>query len=100
MAPYRRRHTNLYPRTTPIEAQRKTIEKAKLKDSKVKNFLFQAIDREILETIYNKGTSKEIWSSMRRKYQGSTRVKRAQLQALKREFELLTMKEEETVENY
>jgi len=34
--------------TRTIEAQRKTIEEAKLKDLKVKNYLFQAIDKEIL----------------------------------------------------
>lgn len=86
--------------TILTEAQRKTVEEAKLKDLKVKNFLFQAIDRETLETIFNKATSKEIWSSMQRKYQGSTRVKRAQLQALRREFELHTMKGGESVDSY
>ncbi|BAT81343.1 hypothetical protein VIGAN_03103900 [Vigna angularis var. angularis] len=35
---------------------------------------------------------------MRQKHQGSTKVKRAQLQALRREFELLTMKEGEKVD--
>ncbi|XP_050902500.1 uncharacterized protein LOC127114184 [Lathyrus oleraceus] len=76
------------------------MEEAKLKDLKVKNYLFQAIDREILETILDKGTSKAIWRSMQQKYQGSTKVKRAQLQALRREFELLTMKEGEKVDNF
>jgi len=41
-----------------------------------------------------------IWQSMQQKYQGSTRVKRAQLQALRREFELLTMKDAETIDQY
>lgn len=82
------------------EAQRKNVEDAKLRDLKVKNFLFQAIDREILETILEKGTSKEIWDSMKKKYQGSTKVKRAQLQALRREFELLAMKEGEKVDSF
>ncbi|KAI5423177.1 hypothetical protein KIW84_046241 [Lathyrus oleraceus] len=50
------------------EAQRKSVEEAKLKDLK--------------------------------KYQGSTKVKRAQLQALRREFELLTMKEGEKVDSF
>ncbi|MCI53917.1 retrovirus-related Pol polyprotein from transposon TNT 1-94, partial [Trifolium medium] len=37
---------------------------------------------------------------MKRKYQGSTKVKRAQLQALRREFEILAMGEGETVNEY
>ncbi|KAL4560614.1 hypothetical protein LXL04_032767 [Taraxacum kok-saghyz] len=82
------------------EAQRKSVEEAKLKDLKVKNFLFQAIDREILETILDKSTSKAIWNSMLQKYQGSTKVKRAQLQALRKEFELLNMKAGETVDKF
>ncbi|XP_017431820.1 uncharacterized protein LOC108339189 [Vigna angularis] len=74
---------------TSTKEQRKSVAKANLRDLKVKNYLFQAIDREILETILDKSTSQAIWQSMQKKYQGSTRVKRAQLQALCREFELL-----------
>ena len=55
-----------------IEAQQKEYEVMKLKDLKAKNYLFQAIDRSILETILCKDTSKEIWDSMKKKYQGSS----------------------------
>ena len=64
------------------DAQKKNIEDQKLKDLKAKNYLFQALDRSILETIINKETSKHIWDSLKQKYQGSTRVKHAHLQAL------------------
>jgi hypothetical protein len=84
----------------PTEAQRKSIEEQKLKDLKVKNYLFQAIERNIMETILDKGSSKSIWDSMKQKYQGTSRVKRAQLQALRREFEILQMKEGEKVDEY
>ena len=47
-----------------------------------------------------KKTSKEIWDSTRRKYQGSTRVKRAQLQAVRRDFEILQMQKGETMNDY
>jgi hypothetical protein len=47
-----------------------------------------------------KETSKNIWDSMKQKYQGTTRVKRAQLQALRREFEILQMKAGESVNDY
>lgn len=83
-----------------LEPQRRAMEDANLKDLKVKNFLFQAIDREILEIILDKSTSKAIWESMRKKYQGSTKVKRAQLHALRKEFEMLAMKEGEKIDTF
>jgi len=87
-------------RMDPIEEQRKTIEDHRLKDLEVKNYLFQAIDRSILETILKKDTSKDIWDSLKQKYQGTARVKRAQLQALCKEFEVLHMKMGESVNDY
>ncbi|XP_024993944.1 uncharacterized protein LOC112527492 [Cynara cardunculus var. scolymus] len=82
------------------DAQQKEPEGMKLKDLKAKNYLFQAIDRCILETILRKDSSKDIWDSMKRKYQGSSRVKCAQLLALRRDFEVLQMKECEAVTDY
>ena len=73
---------------------------SKLKDLKVKNYLFQSIDRTILETMLQKKTSKEIGDSMRRKYQGSTRVKHAQFQAVRRDFENFQMQKGGTVNDY
>ncbi|KAL0537453.1 hypothetical protein IC582_026431 [Cucumis melo] len=37
---------------------------------------------------------------MKKKYQGTTRVKRQQLQALRNEFEILQMKQGESVDEY
>jgi hypothetical protein len=82
------------------EEQQRVANESKLTDLKVKNYLFQSIDRSILETILVRDTAKDIWEAMRRKYQGSTKVKRAQLQALRREFEVLAMGESETVDEY
>ncbi|CAJ2668206.1 unnamed protein product [Trifolium pratense] len=80
--------------------QRKLAEESKLKDLKAKNFLFQSIERSILETILERNTARDIWESMRKKYQGSTKVKRAQLQALRKEFEILQMKDNESVSDF
>lgn len=44
----------------PTETQKKTLEDIQLRDLKVKNYLFQAIDRTILETILDKEYSKSI----------------------------------------
>eukprot|EP00257_Ricinus_communis_P025324 XP_025012738.1 uncharacterized protein LOC112534546 [Ricinus communis] len=82
------------------DAQKTVRAELKLKDLKVKNYLFAAIDKSILKTVLQKDTSAQLWESMRRKYQGSERVQRAQLQALRREFEILEMKEGETIVEY
>ena len=57
----------------------------KIEDLKAKNYLFQAINRPTLETIMKKDTTKDILDSLRQKYQGTTRVKRVQLQDLRKE---------------
>ncbi|KAK3012522.1 hypothetical protein RJ639_008008 [Escallonia herrerae] len=86
--------------TLLTEMQRIELNALKLKDLKAKNYLFQAIDRSILETILCKDTSKQIWDSMTKKYQGNARAKRVQLQALRREFEALQMNFRESVSKY
>lgn len=49
--------------------QWKRIDELKLKDMKMKNYFFQAIYQTILETILVKDTSKQIWESMKKKYE-------------------------------
>ena len=51
----------------------------KLKDLKAKNYLFQANDCVILETILCKDTTKNIWDSMKKKYQGLVKAMKQQL---------------------
>ncbi|GAU43011.1 hypothetical protein TSUD_28300 [Trifolium subterraneum] len=84
----------------PTVEQQCVANASKLTDMKVKNFLFQSIDRLILETILHRETVKDIWDAMKMKYQGSNKVRRAQLQALRREFEILAMGENEPVNDY
>ncbi|XP_048235396.1 uncharacterized protein LOC112534844 [Ricinus communis] len=80
--------------------QEKTLTELRLKDFKAMNYLLSSIDKTILKTISQKASAKELWDSMKLKFQGSARVKRAQLQALRREFEVLEMKEGESVNDY
>lgn len=49
--------------------QKKIYDDAKLRDLKAKNYLFQAIERNILETILNIDSAKDIWESLRQKFQ-------------------------------
>lgn len=47
--------------------QRTELAEKTIKDHKVKNYLFASIDKTILQ----KETSKDLWDSMKRKYQGN-----------------------------
>ncbi|PNX93358.1 retrovirus-related Pol polyprotein from transposon TNT 1-94 [Trifolium pratense] len=67
------------PPPTANAEQLKKGEESKLKDFKAKNYLVQVIDRTIMETILLKDSAKGIWDSMKQKYQGSNKVKRAHL---------------------
>ena len=87
-------------KATASEAELKLMEEQRLKDLKIKNYLYQAINREILDIILIDDTSKHISDSMKQKFQGYTRVKIAQLQALLRDFEMLQMKDGEKVNSY
>ena len=80
--------------------EKKSLEEMRLKDLKIKNYLFQSIDKTILKTISQKDTAKQLWDSMKIKYQGNARVQRAQLQILRRNFEVLEMKLGESVTDY
>jgi hypothetical protein len=54
--------------TAPVGAtqeQQKATDDSRLKDLKAKNYLFQAIDRSVLETILVCDTANDIWDSMR-----------------------------------
>ncbi|KAM7485656.1 hypothetical protein LguiA_001665 [Lonicera macranthoides] len=85
---------------TLAAAQKKILEEMKLKDLKAKHYLFSSIDKTIMKTMTQKETDKQIWDSMKVKYQRNARVQRAQLQTLRRSFDLLEMKVGETITDY
>ena len=88
------------PETVLSETRQKQLDELMMKDLKVKNYLFQAIDRITLQQILEKKTSKQIWDSMKKKFEGNARVKRSALQGLRRNFEILEMKIGETITDY
>lgn len=71
-----------------------------MKDHKVKHYLFRAIDRVVFEQVLDRRTSKIVWDSLKRKFGGNDRVKKHLLNTLRREFEVLNMREDETITEY
>ncbi|KAL0844254.1 hypothetical protein Bca101_017500 [Brassica carinata] len=88
------------PATVLTPEQLQQLDDAKTNDHKLKHYLYQSIDRETMEQILDRKTSKIIWESLKKKYGGNDRVKKSLLQKLRRDFELLEMKETELVDEY
>ncbi|XP_057999374.1 uncharacterized protein LOC131178435 [Hevea brasiliensis] len=86
--------------TILTEAQREQFDDARLKDHQVKHYLFQAIDRTVFKQILDRRTAKSVWDSLKRKFGGNLKVKKSLLNALRREFEVLEMKNDETITDY
>ena len=86
--------------TMLTEAQNGHLDDARLKDHQVKHYPFQAIDRTVFEQLLNRRTTKIVWDSMNRKFGGNQKVKKSLLNALRREFEILKMKKDESITDY
>ncbi|XP_071740842.1 uncharacterized protein [Rutidosis leptorrhynchoides] len=59
-----------------------------------------ALNRDIFQQILDRRTSKVVWESMRLKFGVNVKVKKALLNSLRREFEILAMKNAETITDY
>ncbi|KAK8683851.1 hypothetical protein V6N13_039897 [Hibiscus sabdariffa] len=70
------------------------------KDKKARTYILQCIPEEILLQIAKKKTTKEIWESIKTRYLGSERVKKACVQTLRSEFDALRMKETKTIDDF
>ncbi|GAA0141050.1 hypothetical protein LIER_02285 [Lithospermum erythrorhizon] len=80
--------------------QRTLLEEARTQDYQVKHYLFQAIDRSVFEQILDRSNSKSVWDSLKKKFGGNEKVKKATRNVLRREFELLEMNRGETINDY
>ncbi|GJR47284.1 zinc finger, CCHC-type containing protein [Tanacetum coccineum] len=70
------------------------------KDKTVITFLYQALPEEQLLQITKHKTAKAIWDALKTRHIGEERVQLARLQTLKSDFEMLHMKEDETIDTF
>nr|GEZ19782.1 zinc finger, CCHC-type [Tanacetum cinerariifolium] len=68
------------------------------KDKTTIAFLYQALPEEQLLQITKHKTAKSIWDALKTRHIGEERVQQARLQTLKSDFEMLHMKEDETID--
>lgn len=85
---------------TLTEQAKKKLEIARINDHKVKHYLFQAIERYVFEQILDRRTSKSVWDSLKMKFGGNIHVRKSLLNSLRRDFEVLEMKETESITEY
>lgn len=62
--------------------------------------IYQGISEEILLSIAEKETTKDAWEAIKTLCQGADRVKSAKVQTLRTEFEALSMKDDESIDDF
>lgn len=72
----------------------------KKKDYKALFLIHQCVDDANFEKISGGKSAKEAWDILQASYTGADKVKQVKLHSLRRQFELLSMQEAETVANY
>nr|GEZ41453.1 zinc finger, CCHC-type [Tanacetum cinerariifolium] len=82
-----------------IEPNEKT-EADNKKDKMAIFFLYQALPEDQLLQISKHKTAKAIWNALKTRHLGEERVQKARLQTLKSDFEMLQMKEDETIDAF
>lgn len=81
----------------PVDPKTPVVEK---KDKIAMAMIYQGIPEEMLITIAEKKTAKEAWESLKTLCQGAEKVKSAKIQTLKSEFESLSMKDTESLDDF
>ena len=79
---------------------KKELKENKQKDSRELYILQQAVDDVIFPRIMDATNVKDAWSTLQEEFQGSNKVCAIKLQSLRWDFELIKMKESETVKDY
>uniref|UniRef100_A0A151UE83 Uncharacterized protein n=1 Tax=Cajanus cajan TaxID=3821 RepID=A0A151UE83_CAJCA len=75
-------------------AQKKELKENKQKNSKVLFILQQVVIDPIFPRIMGATIAKEAWTTLQEEFEGSEKVRAVKLQTLRRNFELLNMKEQ------
>ncbi|GKD18087.1 zinc finger, CCHC-type containing protein [Tanacetum coccineum] len=68
------------------------------KDKVIIAYIYQSLPEEQLLLISKYKTAKEVWDALKKRHVGENRVQQAKQQTLKSEFEMLQMKENESVD--
>ncbi|KAL0457720.1 UNVERIFIED_CONTAM: hypothetical protein Slati_0399200, partial [Sesamum latifolium] len=76
------------------------LQKRRSGDQSALSIIHQGLDDEMFEKIANESKAKDAWDILKNSAVGVDKVKKVRLQTLRAEFELLLMKENESILNY
>jgi len=76
------------------------LEKICSKDQYTLSIIYQALDDSTFEKVSNATTAKEAWEILHNTHQGVQKVKKNRLQTLRGKFEVIHMKESESIADY
>lgn len=82
------------------QQERDVLREKRNKDSKALFYIFQAVHESIFPRIAAVTKSKKAWDILQTAYQGMAKVKTAKLQMLRRDFEILCMKESDNIDSF
>ncbi|XP_017406857.2 uncharacterized protein LOC108320025 [Vigna angularis] len=82
------------------EEVKKIYKENKKLDCKARMLIHQCVSPAIFQKISKAATAKEAWDILKEGYGNSGKIKKVRLQSLKRQYELLSMEEQETIEDY
>ncbi|XP_070664442.1 uncharacterized protein [Malus domestica] len=82
------------------QAQMNTLRENRKKDSKALFHIYQTIEMQVYERVAKAENAKQAWDMIENAYRGKEKVKKVRLQSLRKEFEKLEMKEDETINDY
>ena len=82
------------------DVQQASHKDLKKKYGKAMFLMHQSVSNEIFEKIMHYESEKETWDALEKLYAGDGKLKKVWLQALRRQYEVLTMEKDETVSQY
>ena len=82
------------------EEQKLTFKQQQKHDSKACFLIYQCVNSKIFNKISKASVSKEAWDILGKTYGDGEKNKKIKLQTLRRQYELLTMEDKESVADY
>ncbi|GKV36122.1 hypothetical protein SLEP1_g44290 [Rubroshorea leprosula] len=88
-----------FPQENPTVAQMKRNTKYNVGTDRALSFLHNAVANDIFPKVASCQNAQEVWEALKEEYEGSAGDKSVTLLALKQEFEMLKMKETNTIQS-